>query len=56
MTDEIAGLDAAQLGADYTIAVIRKAMDTQALAGQELTRMLAGVPDQSVGSYIDTYA
>ena len=58
MTTSIAsmstGLSASQLATDYSLAVTKKAMDTQELAAQELLRMLPQQPP--LGSIIDTYA
>ena len=39
---------------DYAIAVTKKAMETQELAGQELARMLSAMPPK--GAYVDVYA
>lgn len=43
----------ASLQQDVSLAVTKKVMDTQELAGQELLRML---PEPPRGEYIDTYA
>lgn len=49
-------MSAAQTAANYSIAVTKKMMDTQELAGQELVKMLEAVPTPAKGQYIDTYA
>lgn len=42
---------------DYAVAVTKKAMESQELAGQELVRMLsAAAPAVPKGSYVDVYA
>lgn len=51
-------MSAASFAADYSLAVTKKMMDTQELAGQELLNML---PDQAAmvppkGDFIDVYA
>jgi hypothetical protein len=60
MMDSIAAmatdLSAARLAESYSLAVTKKTMDSQELAGQELTRMLESVPTPAKGEYIDTYA
>lgn len=60
MVDSIAAtatsLSAAQFQQDYSIAVTKKAMDTQELAAQALEQMLAQLPAPAKGTYIDTYA
>lgn len=43
----------ASLQQDVSLAVTKKVMDTQELAGQEMLRML---PEPPRGEYIDTYA
>lgn len=48
-------MSAARFSTDYSLAVTKKVMDTQELAGQEIAKMLAAaVPAK--GQYIDTYA
>ena len=58
MMESIAGMamdmQAAQFATNYSMAVTKKMMDTQELAGQELLRMLPSAP--GLGQYIDTYA
>lgn len=58
MMEAIAGtamdMKAAEYATDYSIAMTKKVMDTQALAAQELLEMLPAQP--SMGKYIDTYA
>ena len=49
-------MSAAQFATNYSIAVTKKMMDTQELAGQELVKMLEAVPTPAKGQYIDTYA
>lgn len=49
-------LSAAQLQESYSIAVSKKAMDTQELAAQSMLEMLAQQPAPAKGTYIDTYA
>lgn len=47
-------MSSAKIATEYSTAMVKKVMDTQELAGQELQRML---PDQNaLGQYIDTYA
>lgn len=56
MTDFAAmsvNMNQAALQQDVSLAVTKKVMDTQELAGQELQRMLPELPK---GKYIDTYA
>lgn len=58
MMDSIAAvamdLKAAEFATDYSVAVTKKAMETQEVAYQNLIQML---PPVSVkGEYIDTYA
>ena len=50
------GMSAASFAANYSVAVTKKMMDTQELAGQELTKMLQAVPTPAKGQYIDVYA
>lgn len=49
-------LSAAQFQESYSIAVSKKAMDTQELAAQSMLEMLAQQPTPARGTYIDTYA
>lgn len=51
-----ASLSAAQLQESYSIAVSKKAMDTQEMAAQSMLEMLAQQPTPAKGTYIDTYA
>ena len=50
------GMSAASFATNYSLAVTKKMMDAQELAGQELTRMLQAVPTPAKGQYIDVYA
>lgn len=60
MMESIAGMamdmSAASFSANYSIAVTKKMMDTQELAGQELLKMLPDIQSLPKGQYIDTYA
>ena len=60
MMDSIASsymsMSAASFATNYSLAVTKKMMDTQELAGQELVKMLEAVPTPAKGQYIDTYA
>ena len=47
-------LSAAQLQESYSIAVSKKAMDTQEMAAQSMLEMLAQQPTPAKGTYIDT--
>ncbi len=47
-------MKAAQFATNYSLAVTKKMMDTQELAGQELLNMLPSTP--GMGEFIDTYA
>lgn len=49
-------MSAASFANNYSIAVTKKMMDSQELAGQELMKMLEAVPTPPKGQYIDTYA
>ena len=49
-------MSAASFATNYSLAVTKKMMDTQELAGQELVNMLEAVPTPAKGQYIDTYA
>ena len=50
------GMSAASFATNYSLAVTKKMMDTQELAGQELMKMLQAVPTPAKGQYIDVYA
>ena len=50
------GMKAASFATNYSLAVTKKMMDTQELAGQELAKMLQAVPTPAKGQYIDVYA
>ena len=50
------GMSAASCATNYSLAVTKKMMDSQELAGQELVKMLEAVPSPAKGQYIDTYA
>lgn len=50
------GMSAASFATNYSMAVTKKMMDTEALAGQELAKMLEAVPTPAKGQYIDIYA
>lgn len=41
---------------DYSLAVVKKVMDTQELAAQEIEKMMPKQPTPPMGKYIDTYA
>ena len=60
MMDSIAAasmsMSAAMFQQNYAIAVTKKMMDSQELAGQELLKMLEAVPTPAKGDYIDVYA
>ena len=49
-------MSAASFATNCSLAVTKKMMDTQELAGQELVKMLEAVPTPAKGQYIDTYA
>ena len=49
-------MSAASFATNYSLAVTKKMMDTQELAGQELVKMLEAVPTPAKGQYIDVYA
>ena len=49
-------MSAASFATNYSLAVTKKMMDTQELAGQELVKMLEAVPTPAKGQYIATYA
>ena len=53
-----ASLSAAQLQQNYSLAVTKKAMDTQEFQAQAMLEMLSQAPGQvpAQGSYIDVYA
>ena len=50
------GMSAASFATNYSLAVTKKMMDSQELAGHELVKMLEAVPSPAKGQYIDTYA
>ena len=50
------GMSAASFSTNYNLAVTKKMMDTEQLAGQELAKMLEAVPTPAKGQYIDVYA
>ena len=50
------GMGAAFFATNYPMAVTKKMMDSQELAGQELMKMLEAVPAPAKGQYIDVYA
>ncbi len=50
------GMSAASFATNYSMAVTKKMMDSQELAGQELMKMLEAVPTPSKGDFIDVYA
>lgn len=49
-------MSAAQFSVDLSLAVTKKVMDTQELAGQELSKLLSAAAAPAKGQYIDTYA
>ena len=49
-------MSAASFATNYSLAVTKKMMDTQELAGQELLNMLPDIQSLPKGQYIDTYA
>lgn len=50
------GMSAASFATNYSMAVTKKMMDSQEMAGQELLKMLEAVPVPAKGDYIDVYA
>ena len=50
------GMSAASFASNYSVAITKKMMDTQELAGQELLKMLPDIQSLPKGQYIDTYA
>ncbi len=60
MMESIAGMamqmSAASFATNYSLAVTKKMMDSQELAGQEIAKMLEAVPTPAKGDYIDVYA
>ncbi len=50
------GMSAASFATNYSLAVTKKMMDSQELAGQELAKMLEAVPSPAKGQHIDVYA
>lgn len=49
-------MNAASFATNYSMAITKKMMDTQEMAGQELVKMLEAVPSPAKGQYIDVYA
>ncbi|MDE6589929.1 MAG: YjfB family protein [Oscillospiraceae bacterium] len=49
-------MSAASFATNYSMAITKKMMDTQEMAGQELVKMLEAVPSPAKGQYIDVYA
>ena len=49
-------LSAAQTLQSYSLAVSKKAMDTQEMAAKAMLEMLGQQPVPAKGTYIDTYA
>ena len=60
MMESIAGMamqmSAASFATNYSLAITKKMMDSQELAGQEIAKMLEAVPTPAKGDYIDVYA
>ena len=60
MMESIAGMamqmSAASFATNYSLALTKKMMDSQELAGQEIAKMLEAVPTPAKGDYIDVYA
>ena len=60
MMESIAGMamqmSAASFATNDSLAVTKKMMDSQELAGQEIAKMLEAVPTPAKGDYIDVYA
>lgn len=50
------GMSAASFATNYSIALTKKMMDSQEMAGEEMAKMLEAVPAPPKGQYIDTYA
>ena len=50
------GMSAASFATNYSLAVTKKMMDSQEMAGQELAKMLEAAPAPPKGKYIDVYA
>lgn len=50
------GMSAASFATNYSLAITKKMMDSQELAGQEIAKMLEAVPTPAKGQFIDTYA
>ena len=50
------GMSAASFATNYSLAVTKKMMDSEEMAGQELMKMLEAVPAPPKGKYIDVYA
>lgn len=49
-------MSAASFATNYSMAVTKKMMDSEELAGQELAKMLEAVPTPAKGQFIDVYA
>ncbi|HIS79227.1 MAG TPA: YjfB family protein [Candidatus Caccousia stercoris] len=60
MMDSIAAtstaLSAAQFQQDYSLSLMKKAMNTQELAAQQMLQMLPQTPPLAEGTHIDVYA
>ena len=60
MMESIAVMDmqmsAASFATNYSLAVTKKMMDSQELAGHEIEKMLEAVPNPSMGDFFDVYA
>lgn len=50
------GMNAASFATNYSLAVTKKMMDSQEMAGQEMAKMLEAVPTPAKGQYIGVYA
>ena len=50
------GMSAASFATNYSMAVTKKMMDTQELAGQELMKMREAVPEPAKGQFFDVFA
>ena len=50
------GMSATSFATNYSMAVTKKMMDSQEMAGQELAKMLEAAPAPPKGKYIDVYA
>ena len=49
-------MSAANFANNYSLAITKKMMDSQEMAGQEFAKMLEAVPTPAKGDYIDVYA